>query len=49
MPIERVITLLPEEFMVPCAAESAEWQPLLAESEAAFLEIGHDASPTGVP
>lgn len=39
--LESVIRLLIEQFNVPANSPSEIWRPLLAESEAMFLEIAH--------
>jgi hypothetical protein len=41
--LESVIRLLIEQFNVPANNPSAIWRPLLAQSEAMFLEIAHKA------
>lgn len=39
--LEAVIRLLANQFHVPCHSPPEIWQPLLTESERAFLEIAH--------
>ena len=45
--LEAVIRLLADQFGTPCHRESEVWQPVLAETERAFLEIAHQ--PRGGP
>jgi hypothetical protein len=53
--MEGAIRLLVDDFAVPTATELVQWRPLLAASEAAFLDIAHqpgvsrDAATAGPP
>jgi len=41
VPLEAVIRTLIDDFNVPTATEDSVWRPVLAESEASFLQIAH--------